>query len=347
MKQLFACLAGLLLLTGCGTVPKNTSTVYAMDTLMTLTVYGKNREAAEVSGVREIHRLDMLLSTTLEGSDIYRINREGSTVVSRETGLLLQRALEIAQMTGGDFDPTVYPLMRAWGFASEEGEHSYRVPDNMESLLSLVGYEKLRLQELTQGEQAGAFQATLPVAGASGLDLGGIAKGYTSQRVLEVIQAAGADTAVISLGGNVGVMGTKPDGSPWTVAIRDPEGEESDYMATLSLEGQTQPRYVVTSGGYERYFEAEGVRYHHILDPKTGYPADSDLLSVTIVAQDGTLADGLSTALFVKGFEEAVAFWQAHREEFDMVLITQEGIFSTPGLTISAQEPVTVLEAPS
>ena len=343
MKKLFVCLLAMLLLAGCGTVPKSTSTVYAMDTVMTLTVYGKNREAAEVEGAREIHRLDALLSTTLESSDIYRFNQESSAVVSRETGLLLQRALEIAALTDGDVDPTIYPLMVAWGFASSDGEHSYRVPAHIDSLLSLVGYQKLRLQEISEGD--GGFQVTLPVQKASGLDLGGIAKGYTSQKVLEAIAAAGAHTAVISLGGNVGVMGTKPDGSPWIVAIRDPNGEESDYIATLSLTGQEQPQYVITSGGYERYFESEGIRYHHILDPKTGYPADSDLISVTVVSQDGTLADGLSTALYVKGFQEAVAFWRAHSDTFDMVLITQDGLFATAGLTISAQVPVTTLEA--
>ena len=341
MKRLLPLLLVLALLAGCGTASKSTDTVYAMDTVMTLTVYGKNGETALMDGTKEIHRLDMLLSATLESSEIYRINQERSATVSRETGLLIQRALEIAEMTDGAFDPTVYPLMKAWGFASENGENNYRVPENVESLLSLVDYRKLHLQEITAGEDAGEFQATFPATEPMGLDLGGIAKGYTSQKVLETIRSAGADTAVISLGGNVGVMGTKPDGTPWTVAIRNPNGEENDYLATLSLSGQEQPQYVITSGGYERYFEQDGVCYHHILDPSTGYPADTGLLSVTVVSSDGTLADALSTALFVMGGDKAQAFWRQHSDEFDMILYDGTTLYVTPGVTLDTHYPVT------
>ena len=262
-------------------------------------------------------------------------------IVSRETGLLLQRALEIAEMTDGAFDPTVYPLMKAWGFASESGGNNYRVPTDVDSLLSLVDYRKVRLQEITEGDNAGSFRVTFPATEPMGLDLGGIAKGYTSQKVLETIQAAGVDTAVISLGGNVGVMGTKPDGSSWTVGVRDPNGDENDYLATLSLTGQAQPQYVITSGGYERYFEQDGVRYHHILDPHTGYPADTGLLSVTVVSSDGTLADALSTALFVMGRDKAQDYWRQHSDEFDMILFDGTTLYTTPGVTLDTTYPVT------
>lgn len=343
MKRVLSLFMALVLLglTGCGKVPEQTGTVYAMDTIMTLTVYGKNRESAIVDGTRTIRQLDSLLSTTLEDSDIYRLNQNGSAIVSGETGLLLQRALEIAELTDGAFDPTVYPLARAWGFSSENGENNYRVPKDIESLLTLVGYQKLKLQEITDGEQTGDFHAALPIARASGVDLGGIAKGYTSEKVLEAMQSAGAETAVISLGGNVGVMGTKPDGSPWTVGIRDPNGEESDYLATLSLPGQEQPQYVITSGGYERYFEQDGVRYHHILDPHTGYPADTGLCSVTVVSSDGTLADALSTALFVMGKDKAQDFWRQHSSEFDMILFDGTALYATPGVALDTAYPVT------
>ena len=140
MKQFLPLVLALILLSGCGTVKKSTNTVYAMDTVMSLTAYGDQAETALMDATSEIHRLDSLLSAALEGSEIGQINCDRDVIVSRETGLLLQRALEIAEMTDGAFDPTVYPLMKAWGFASENGENNYRVPENVDTLLTMVDY---------------------------------------------------------------------------------------------------------------------------------------------------------------------------------------------------------------
>ena len=132
----------------------------------------------------------------------------------------------------------------------------------------------------------------------------------------------------MNLGGNVQALGSKTDGSKWKVGIQDPEGKE-DYLGTLSIKDQA----VITSGGYERYFEEDGKTYHHIIDPRTGYPADSGLLSVTIVSSDGTLADGLSTSLFIMGKEEAIEYWRDHSEEFDGILETEDGtLYVTEGI---------------
>ena len=126
---------------------------------------------------------------------------------------------------------------------------------------------------------------------------------------------------MVSLGGNIQAIGTKPDGISWKVGIRDPKGGQQDYIGVLSVENQA----VVTSGGYERYFEENGETYIHIINPRTGYPADGDLLSVTIVSKDGTLADGMSTALYIMGYEKACQFWRQHREEFNVILVTDDG----------------------
>lgn len=332
MKNILALCLALLLLSGCGGVERSAETIYAMDTVMTVTVYAEtgDAQAALLAAEEEINRLDALLSISDEKSDIYLLNQKCGGAVSEETYGLLQRALDIAELTGGDYDPTVYPLMEAWGFRSGE----YRVPTQTEltALLSKVGHERVCMGDVV----------SLPEGG--GMDLGGIAKGYTSEQVLGVLAAEGVGSAVISLGGNVGTLGRKPDGSPWVVAIRDPEGEESSYIATLRLGQAEGCVYAITSGGYERYFEQDGTRYHHILDPKTGYPAETDLRSVTIVSQDGTLADALSTAMFVKGFDGAVDFWRQHAEEFGMVLVTEDGIYATSGLEISAEQTVHILE---
>ena len=125
---------------------------------------------------------------------------------------------------------------------------------------------------------------------------------------------------MVSLGGNIQAIGTKPDGSSWKVGIRDPKGGQQDYIGVLSVENQA----VVTSGGYERYFEQDGVTYHHIIDPTTGYPADSGLLSVSIVSADGTMCDALSTSLFIMGKDKAIEYWRAHSDEFDMILYDKE-----------------------
>ena len=153
------------------------------------------------------------------------------------------------------------------------------------------------------------------------IDLGGIAKGYTGEKLTEIFQGYGVSSAMVSLGGNIQAIGTKPDGSSWRVGIRDPKGGQADYIGVI----QVQDEAVVTSGGYERYFQANGKTYIHIIDPRTGYPVENDLLSVTIVSRDGTLADGLSTALYIMGYEEAVSFWQQHQDEFDVILITDDG----------------------
>ena len=151
------------------------------------------------------------------------------------------------------------------------------------------------------------------------IDLGGIAKGYTSARVMDIFKECGVDAGLVSLGGNVQSYGTKPDGSDWKVAIRDPE-DESNYIGVL----KTHDQAVITSGGYERFFEEGGKTYHHIIDPSTGYPAANGIISSTIVSNDGTLADGLSTSLFVMGASAATDYWDKHRDEFDFILETSD-----------------------
>ena len=151
------------------------------------------------------------------------------------------------------------------------------------------------------------------------IDFGGIAKGYTSTRLMDILQEQGISSALVNLGGNVQALGDKPDGSKWKVGIQDPENN-SDLLGILSISDLA----VITSGGYERYFEEDGKTYHHIIDTRTGYPADTGLLSVTIVMQDGTTADGLSTFLFAAGEEKAVEFWKEHYGEFEMILFTAD-----------------------
>ena len=152
------------------------------------------------------------------------------------------------------------------------------------------------------------------------IDFGGIAKGYTSSRIMQIYKKCGVTSGLVSLGGNVQLLGAKPDGSAWKVAVESPD-EDGNYLGIL----QAKDKAVITSGGYERDFEKNGKKYHHIIDPSTGYPAENGLTSVTIVSDDGTLADGLSTSLFIMGSEKAQKYWKEHSDEFDTILVKDDG----------------------
>ena len=312
---IFAILAPLC---GCeAKSPKSQSVeFFTMDTVMELTAYGKNAGTALHAAQAEIIRLDRLLSISDPESEIYRANRDGFAELSGDTAALVRESLALYELTGGAFDITVYPLMDAWGFYSDE----YRLPSDEERarLAGLVGSDRLALED---------DALTLPEPGM-GIDLGGIAKGYASDRAAETLADNGVASALISLGGNIVALGSKPDGMPWRVAIRDPL-DENAFSGIVRVTDTA----VVTSGGYERCFELDGKSYHHILDPATGLPARNGLISVTIICESGILADGLSTALYVMGEEKALAFWRAHLELFDAVLVTDDGrVLVTSGI---------------
>ncbi|MCD8147062.1 MAG: FAD:protein FMN transferase [Clostridiales bacterium] len=341
-KLLLCCLLSALLLTGCaaGTVEvdpeaEESSTQYldAMDTFMTLTAYGSYRDEALDAAVEEIQRLEALYTVGSEDSEVSQLNRVGTAVLSEDTAALIERALEIYDSTGGAFDITVYPLMELWGFTTQD----YQVPEaaDIQSALSLVGSDRITYD---------SSASTVTLGEGQSIDLGGIAKGYTSQRIMELFEEMGVTSAMVSLGGNIQCLGTKPDGSLWRVGIQDPVGSEGAIVAVIEVENQA----VITSGSYERYFtdEATGETYHHIIDPATGYPADSGLVSVTIVTDDGALGDALSTALFIMGLEEGTAYWQAHSDEFQAVFITTDSeLYVTAGLedAVTADEGYTLL----
>lgn len=291
------------------------SELYAMDTVMSLTAYGSHAREALDSASAEIQRLDQLFSISSETGDIYRVNRDGQGDLSKDTRSLLASALEYGKDTNGIFDCTIEPVMEAWGFTTK----NYRIPSDSElaELLSHVDASTVTLS---------GNHVTLPEDVK--LDLGGIAKGFTSARVMEVFKNSGVTSGIISLGGNVQTLGTKPDGKLWRVGIQDP----NDLNAMFAVV-EVSDEAVITSGAYQRYFEENGVHYHHIIDPRTGYPAESGLTSVTIISPDGTLADALSTSLFIMGPDDASTFWQNHRDKFEAIMMTENGeVLVTSGL---------------
>lgn len=311
-----ALLSAAFLLTGCSGAPTQepeSATFFAMDTAMDFTVYGDAALLDEAETL--IGSLEEQVSVTDEHSDIYAIDHTGSGSLSGNAAELMEQALELCRRTGGALDISVYPIVRAWGFTTG----SYQIPDEetIQSLLPLVDYTQIQYDAATG-------VVTLPEG--MEIDLGSVAKGYAGQLAAQMLRNSGVESALLNLGGNVQTVGAKPDGSPWQIGIKDPQGE--DAMMVLSVEDQA----VVTSGGYERYFEQDGQTYWHVMDPSTGHPADSGLISVTIVGDEGVVCDGLSTALFVMGLEKAADLW-AQSCDFEAVFVTASGeVYITEGL---------------
>lgn len=306
----------------------------AMGTYITLSAAGGGAREALADAEEKIIELEKRLSVTDEDSEISRVNRGGGAPVpiSRETAAVLRFAVDAAERTEGAFDPTVYPLVEAWGFTS----HEYRIPsiEEIERLLKKTGYAKITLDAET---------ATLP--DGVQVDLGGVAKGYAGDAAAALLKRRGVNSAVLNIGGNVQTVGKRHGGGKWRIGVRDPN-DEHRLIGII----ETEDKAVVTSGGYERRFLGEdGVVYHHILDPRTGRPAESGLASVTIVAESGAYADALSTALFVMGVEKAEAYWRRRGHgvdgwpdtagdpfaaPFDALLVTRDGdLFITEGIS--------------
>ena len=292
-----------LSLTACGGRTRQeageTRTVYTMDTVMNLTAYGENASAALDAAEETLRTLDAKLDRHDETSTVSALNRDG-TVEDAELAQLTDIAQTIGALSGGAFDPTVAPVMDVWDFTGD----APRVPSDEElsALLAHVGLEKLSVDG-----------NTIALSDGAQLDLGGIAKGYAGDAVRTVLAELNVTSAVIDLGGDVGLLGAKPDGSDWRVAVKDP-ADPSKFLGVLTA----ADTFVVTSGIYERGFEENGMRYHHIIDPKTGKPAG-----------DGAWADALSTACFVLGEAGSLALRDTLAAEknlrIELILVTDDG----------------------
>lgn len=278
--------------------------VFAMGTVFSSTVYTdkpRDEGAEEVlsSAVKELMEADGLLSWRTEGSLAWEFNEEGRADVSAASELI-SRTLDVCEKSGGALDITVLPLSLLWNFdkmADPDFDlESMGVPEEEEigRVLADVGYEKLSFDA-----QSGILSTE---DDSVQLELGAVGKGYAIDRALAAAKQDGASGMLVSAGSSIGMFGTKPDGSLFRVALRDPRGGPSDYLGILTVSDCS----VSTSGDYERFFEKDGIRYHHILDPHTGYPADSGLMQVTVICDNAALGDALSTACFVLGLEKGM-----------------------------------------
>ena len=282
-------LAALLLLcTGCSAendLPKLSEVGFYLDTVITMTAYTEDAQLLKAA-MEECGRYERLLSRTVEGSDVWRINHAGGepVTVSDDTAAVLRCAAAISEKSAGAFDITIAPASTLWDFTS--GKAALPDRDELAAAAALVDYSKLRLEGNT---------VTLP-AGMM-IDLGAIAKGYIADRVKDYLASRGVKHAILSFGGNIVAIGTKPDGTDWKVGIQDIDKATREYMLVVRNRGGS----TVTSGIYERGFDLDGVRYHHLLNPRTGWPEQNELASVTILSESSMEGDALATAAFVLG----------------------------------------------
>lgn len=325
IRIIFAVIAATGLLCGCGIVTSQTTgeddeqaraEFFGMDTYITFTAYGSGAKAALQEAEDMMSALEKKWSVTEEDSEIYRVNHGGGQPIelSDDTAEIVEYALDMAEETDGALDPTIYPILTAWGFTTQEN----RIPKDAEikEILRKIGYEQVAID----GNQ-------IRIPKDMELDLGAVGKGYAGDMVIRLLKERGISSAILDLGGNIQTIGSKPDGSDWRLGIRNPFGEGS--IGVLSVSDCA----VVTSGNYERYFiGGDGTEYGHIIDPDTGYPVDNELASVTIIAEEGKLADALSTSMIVKGLEEAEEYWKEH-PGFEMIAVTDNGtVWLTEGI---------------
>ncbi|MBE6949242.1 MAG: FAD:protein FMN transferase [Ruminococcaceae bacterium] len=295
MKKLLVFLlivAMLFSLTGCG-MRNYSETGFFLDTVITITVYDDDNSSIEAA-FNEIERLEKLLSNTISDSDVCRVNNSSGWVeISPEMQEIVEKSLNYYRLTGGAFDITINPLTALWNV---NGGGPVPSDSEIQNRLRMVDFTKVQLHD-----------GSIYAGNNTEITLGGVAKGYIADKICELLKENGVEHGIINLGGNVVVFGGDPDGGDYTVGIRDPFGSETDLIGTVSISNGT----VVTSGAYERFFVENDRIYHHIIDPATGYPSDSGISGVTIVAQDSALADALSTAVYIMGVQEGLELIEA------------------------------------
>lgn len=304
-----------------GKVYESNRMIYTMGTIAQLRVFGKNSEKAVDSAVDRLNDIDDKLSVFKTYSEISQINSNAGGIpyiVSSDTFFLLDKSLEYSRLLDGTFDPTIRPVVALW----QIGTQNENIPEkkDIKEKLKLVNYKDIIMN---YNEQSVLLKHEY-----QSMDLGGIAKGYAADEVRNIFIKNHIKSAMIDLGGNIFVLGSKSDGTLWNIGIQDPAKPRGEFVGVLNLRNKS----VVTSGNYEKYFIKEGKKYHHIIDPRNGYPSESNLMSATIISDDSLDGDGLSTGVYILGMDNAIQLIES-MNGIDAIFITKDKeIYSTSGI---------------
>ncbi|MBI4824904.1 MAG: FAD:protein FMN transferase [Nitrospirae bacterium] len=339
----------ILLLTGCTKeerVFKKTRT--EMFTTVTITVVSdsdKKAEEAIDAGFAEIKRIGELINYYSPDSELTAINRaagKNPVKVSKDTLDNIMKAIHISDVTAGAFDPAIGPVIKLWGFSKDPSKRFVPDKDAVSNALRLIDYKKVKINEATS-------EVYLEDAGME-LDLGGIAKGYGADKAIEVIKAKGITAALVAIAGDIKGYGRRPDGQSWRVGVQNPRPKTDKKSPTLTKGGEggfdddiltalyLTDQAVSTSGDYERFFTQDGKRYHHIIDPKTGFPSESQAISVSVIAPQGYISDGISTGVFVLGSQKGIALLESMGLE-GIIVDADMKVFITKGLKGKVEIP--------
>ncbi len=321
---------------GCKSAKNSSQTRLALGTVCKISLYEKGSDELYEKLFERVSQIENLMSTTINESEISRLNEasrnallENSSVsdfpISFETYSVLEEALQIARMSNGAFDPSIGALVKLWNINSltltDDGTYGPEIlpsKEQIERAINLVDYKAVDLHE-----KDGRYFVSLKKSGLQ-IELGGIAKGYAADELVKILRENDVKKALIDLGGNIYAYGAKDvEGEfaqPWKIGIKNPFQNDHGAMMVVSCVDKS----VVTSGAYERFFMVAGKRYHHILDPKSGYPSQSDLESVSIISENSMLSDSLSTTCFVMGFDKASEFMK-NFEDVKYIFIKSDG----------------------
>lgn len=294
---------------------------YSLGTTNQLKVYGKNANKAIRQSIKKVYEIDDKMSVFKEFSEISKINKNAGKemqIVSKETFYVIQKAIKYCSLSKGAFDITIRPIVALWGI----GKAYQHIPpiNEIKENLKFVNYKNIVIDENTS--------SIFLKNEKQEIDVGGIAKGYAADEVKNIILKNGIKSALINLGGNILSIGTKEDGTPWNVGIQDPTRTRGEFAITIRVVSKS----VVTSGNYERYFDQNGKRFHHIINPITGYPSEGDIISATIISDNSIDGDGLSTGVYIMGVRKAIKLIE-EINGVDAILITKnKEVYVTSGM---------------